>query len=73
MDHGRILIAEDNATIAKILRFTLRKHGYEVEVAANGIEAWDRVQNEQFDLIITDHRMPKMTGIEFCLRLRAFD
>ncbi len=73
MDQRRILVVEDNAVIAKCLRFALMNHGYEVEVATNGLEAWNRVQNEQFDLVITDIRMPEMTGIEFCSQLRTLE
>ena len=73
MDHGRILVVDDNAVIAKCLQFALTNRGFEVEVATNGLEAWNRVQNEQFDLVITDIRMPEMTGIEFCSQLRTLE
>ncbi len=69
----KILVVEDNAVIANCLQFILANHGYEVEEAVNGLEAWNRVQNEQFDLIITDVKMPKMTGIEFCRQLRTLE
>ncbi|MCH7727592.1 MAG: response regulator [Planctomycetes bacterium] len=73
MDNGRILIADDSITIATALRIWLTRQGHEVEVVADGLEAWTRVQSEQFDLIITDCQMPEMTGEELCERLQTLE
>ena len=71
--HGHILVAEDNAALASVLRFNLQRAGYRVTVACNGRVALDAVQEDTFDLIVTDEQMPEMTGCEFCEQLRTFD
>jgi two-component system, chemotaxis family, chemotaxis protein CheY len=72
VDHNkkRILIVEDNAGLAHVMSFNLRALGLDVAVAINGQVAWELAQAEAFDLIVTDHEMPRMTGIELCTRLR---
>lgn len=64
------LVAEDNAGLAHVMSFNLRALDLEVAVAANGQVAWEMAQAELFDLIVTDHEMPRLTGIELCTRLR---
>lgn len=68
-----ILVVEDNSALASVVRFNLERAGFQVTVAHNGRVAWEAVQTEVFDLIITDQQMPEMTGCEFCERLRAVD
>ena len=67
----RVLYAEDNPALASVVRFNLEKGGLQVTVTANGREAWEYAQNELFDIVICDHKMPQMTGVELCQRLRA--
>ncbi len=69
----RILIAEDNAALASVVRFNLERAGFQVTVACNGRVAWETVQEQDFDLIVTDEQMPEMTGCEFCANLRSVD
>ncbi len=66
----RILVAEDNLGLAHVLKFNLQQGGFDVTVAHDGGEAWEFVQREKFDIVITDHEMPLMTGVELCTRLR---
>ena len=66
----KILVAEDNLALAEVIRFNLEQAGFEVTVAHNGREAYDLSQNDQFDLVLTDHQMPELTGVELCQRLR---
>lgn len=66
----RILVAEDNPALATVVQFNLQRAGYEVSVAANGKIAAQRLDEDRFDLLITDHQMPEMTGIELCTELR---
>ena len=67
----RILVVEDNAALSRVIQFTLSKSGYEVVQAENGRIAWEFVQQQPFDLILTDQQMPEMTGVELCGHLRA--
>ncbi|MBC8356464.1 MAG: response regulator [Planctomycetes bacterium] len=69
----RILVAEDNAALASVVRFNLERAGFQVTVAYNGRLAWEAVQEDDFDLIVTDQQMPEMTGCEFCEKLRTLD
>jgi len=68
-----ILIVEDNSALASVVRFNLQRAGFQVTVARNGRVAWEAVQEQTFDLIVTDQQMPEMTGCEFCEKLRALD
>lgn len=67
----KILVAEDNAALARVLEFTLTKAGYSVTQAANGAIAWRLAQEESYDLVLTDLQMPEMTGVELCSLLRS--
>ena len=67
----KILIAEDQPTAALFLRRTLERMGHEVEVAADGDEAWDALQKAPVPFLISDWVMPRMDGLELCRRIRA--
>ena len=67
----QVLVAEDNAALASVLRFNLERAGFAVTVAHNGRQAWEQAQRQQFDLIVTDQQMPELTGSELCGRLRG--
>lgn len=60
----RILIADDEAGIRLVLATHLRRRGWEVDEAVDGTAALDRLQHEEYDAVVLDHRMPGMTGIE---------
>lgn len=60
----RILIAEDEDITRKHLLYALKKEGYEVVGARNGREALEYMEREHFDALITDVKMPEMSGIE---------
>jgi two-component system KDP operon response regulator KdpE len=66
----RILIADDEPQITRVLRTGLSNRGYEVRVAADGESALDTFNDWHPDLVITDLSMPNMDGIELCGRLR---
>ena len=66
----RILIAEDEPPLAFALQFSLERAGFVVAVTHDGCEAWELLQRDTFDLLITDDQMPKMTGSELCRRIR---
>ena len=60
----RILIVEDNESLAEILSIVLENEG-NVEIAENGSEGLSKLSNTYFDVIISDVEMPIMNGIEF--------
>jgi CheY-like chemotaxis protein len=66
----RILMVEDDADILRITTSTLIKHGFQVITAENGSIAWDTLQTNRFDLVITDHNMPVLTGLDLVKRMR---
>ncbi len=65
-----ILIAEDEAQIAEPLRKNFLEEGHHAMVAKDGEEALHLVENIEFDVIVLDWKMPKVSGIEVCKRLR---
>lgn len=67
----RILIVEDVASMRGVIMSMLRSLGYrDFGLAEDGRQAWDRLEKEKFDLIISDWQMPNMTGIELLHKLR---
>jgi two-component system response regulator MprA len=68
---GRVLVIEDDAEIADVLRRTLRQEGHEVRSAADGVAALEVAEDFVPDLVILDLGLPKLDGVEVCRRLRA--
>ena len=62
--HFKILIAEDEDITRKHLIHALKKEGYEVVGTSNGREALEQLEKDYFDILITDVKMPEMSGIE---------
>jgi DNA-binding NtrC family response regulator len=67
---GRILIADDEVAIANGLSAILSDAGYDVEVAADGQKALERLQNEGFGVVLADLKMPKLDGIALLKAIR---
>jgi two-component system, OmpR family, phosphate regulon response regulator PhoB len=65
-----ILIVEDEAAIAELVRYNLAAEGFRTALAASGEEAEVVAQEEHFDLIVLDWMLPGLSGIELCRRLR---
>ena len=66
----KILLVEDEKTLAKALKFNLEKEGFRVEVAFDGEEALNAMSGEEPDLIILDLMLPKIDGYEVCRSIR---
>lgn len=64
-DPRRLLIVDDDEAIRRALQRTLRGEGYELTFAASAAEALDLLSLSSFDVVMSDHLMPNMTGIEF--------
>ncbi|MCK5533773.1 diguanylate cyclase [bacterium] len=73
MDNSKIkiLIADDSPTVVEMIRFILEEKGYTTVVAADGVEAINRVYQEKPDLILLDILMPKMNGYQVCRLLKG--
>ena len=67
----RILVVDDDDSIRELNARVLALSGYHVDAAADGEDAWQALNTDNYDLLITDHKMPKMTGIELLQRLHA--
>ena len=72
-DPLRILVVEDEKAVAHMIAMVLGGPASKVATARNGWEALIKVgaSSRPFDVVITDHRMPRMTGLQLVLRLRA--
>ncbi len=66
----RILVVDDSITVREVQKQILRGRGYDVEVAFDGQDGWNRVRAESFDLVVSDVDMPRMTGLEFVRKIR---
>ena len=58
-----ILVVDDTRSMRKMVATVLQAAGYEVEEAADGTEALEKAKARVFDLVVTDHNMPKMDGV----------
>ena len=61
----RVLIVDDEENVCRALRRTLRKEGYELFFASQPSEALEMLKTTKVDLVLSDHLMPNMTGLEF--------
>ena len=69
----RILVVDDEPAVRTALERALRLEGYDVELAADGAEALQRLSLHTPDAVVLDVLMPKVDGLEVCRRLRAAD
>ncbi|AAU93087.1 chemotaxis protein [Methylococcus capsulatus str. Bath] len=67
----RILVVDDSITVRELERRLLENHGYEVDVAVDGMEGWNALALGRYDLVVSDIDMPRMNGIELVRRIRA--
>ncbi len=67
---AKILVADDEQNIIKLLRLYLREEGYEIVAARDGREALDRFRTESPDLVLLDLMMPELGGFEVCTEIR---
>lgn len=68
----KVLVVDDEKLIVKGLRFSLEQDDMEVECAYDGEEALEMAKNNQYDLVLLDIMLPKLTGLEVCQQIREF-
>ncbi len=68
---GRILVAEDSITSRTLLKNILETSGYQVTTAVDGTDAFTQLRSAEFDLVVSDVDMPRMSGFELTTRIRA--
>ncbi len=66
----RILVADDSITVREVERKILLAKGYEVDVAIDGMDAWNTLRNGEYDLVVTDVDMPRMDGIKLVTMIK---
>ncbi len=68
----KILVVDDEKVLVKGIKFNLESEGYQVEAAYDGEAAVELARTGSFDLIILDLMMPKIDGLQACMRIREF-
>lgn len=68
----RVLVVDDEKLIVKGIRFSLEQDGMEVDCAYDGEEALDMIRENEYDIILLDVMLPKLTGFEVCQQMREF-
>lgn len=66
----RILVADDEPHVQRVLAIALQREGYDVQTVGNGADAYERVMQAAPDVLITDISMPKMDGQVLCERIQ---
>ena len=69
-DAKSILVVDDTRSMRKMVAAVLTGAGYEVSEAGDGVEALQLAQTRRFDLVVTDHNMPRMDGVTLVRELR---
>ena len=69
---AKILVVDDERVLVKGITFNLKNEGYQVEAGYDGEEAVELAREGKFDLIILDLMMPKIDGLQACMRIREF-
>lgn len=67
----RVLVVEDDRDIADLVQLHLRDLEIEAEVAYTGVEGWEKLQAQNYDLVVLDVMLPGLDGLEICRRVRA--
>ncbi len=68
---SKILVVDDDLALADVVAFTLRRAGFEVTLAHDGLGALEQCASEQPDLVVLDWNLPHLNGLEVCARVRA--
>ena len=70
---ARIVVVDDEAHITRAVQMKLTKAGFEVETACDGRQAWEIIQRDPPQVVVTDLQMPHMDGVELCQHIREWE
>src|SRR2546427_6898281 len=73
MPADKILVVDDEQSMTQFLSIVLRKEGYQVTTVNNGRDALEKVKTDNFDVVITDIKMPGMDGIQLLQGIKKHD
>lgn len=68
---AKVLVAEDSITVRNMLRNYLESAGFAVQTAVDGLEAYERLQSDEFDVVVSDVEMPRMNGFELTAKIKT--
>ena len=68
----KVLGVDDEKLIVKGVRFSLEQDGMEVDCAYDGEEALEKIQNNEYDIVLLDIMLPKLDGFQVCQQVREF-
>ncbi|MEG0686323.1 MAG: response regulator, partial [Erysipelotrichales bacterium] len=69
----RIIVIEDEQSLQSILEYDLTQHNYKVDLAGDGLEGFNMVKDNNYELAIVDWMLPGMDGIEIIKKVREFN
>ena len=69
--HGRILLVDGNVSGLSARKAVLEENGHTVSVASSGADAFEQFSGHKFDLVVTDHKMPRMDGLGLIKKIHA--
>jgi|SRR3990172_963031 len=69
----KILVVDDDLLNQQLMQILLTREGYQVEVASNGLEAFDAIKRQRFDIVFMDLRMPVMDGMQTSRCIREWE
>lgn len=69
--YKRILVVDDSPTVREMQKKLLQNQGYEVDLAVNGMDAWNALKTKDYNLVVSDIDMPRMSGIELVKQIKS--
>src|SRR5208283_3986457 len=67
----RILVVDDDSDLRRLYAEALARPGYQVDAAEDGAAGWEALQANNYNLLITEHSLPRLTGVELVRKLRS--